>query len=44
MRDMVGYKDIYIQYIRSEENPAEITKKKTLEAYLVNHTESITEG
>ena len=44
LRDMVEDKDLYIQYIRSEDNPEDIMTKNTLEAYFVKHTKRITEG
>ena len=44
LRDMVEDKDIYIQYIQSEDNPEDIMTKNTLEAYFSKHTKRITEG
>ena len=44
LRDMVEEKDIGIQCIRSEENPAYIMTKNTLEAGFVRHMRRITEG
>ena len=41
---MVEEKDIDIQYIRSEDNPADIMTTNTSEAYFTRHMESITEG
>ena len=39
---MVEDKDIDIQYIRSEYNPADIITKNTSEAYFSRHTKTIT--
>ena len=44
LRDMVEEKDIDIQYIQSEENPADIMTKNTSEADLTRHMRRITEG
>ena len=44
LRDMVEDKDIDIQYIQSENNPADIMKKNNLEADFVRHPKRITEG
>ena len=43
LNDMVEYKDIDIQYIRSEDNPADIMTKNTSEAYFTRHMKRITE-
>ena len=40
---MVEDKDIDIHYIWSDDKPASIMKKNTLEAYFVRHMKSITE-
>ena len=40
---MVEYKDIYIHYIRSEDNPADIMTKNTSEADFERHMKIITE-
>ena len=42
--DMVQEKDIDIQYIQSEENPADIMTKNTSEADFTRHMRRITEG
>ena len=42
LRDMVEDKDIDIQYIWSENNPADIMKNNTLEEYFLRHTKRIT--
>ena len=44
MPDMVEEKDIDIQYIRDEENPAHIMTKNTLEEDFARHMRRITEG
>ena len=44
MQDMVEEKDIDIQYIRDEENPAHIMTKNTLEEDFARHMRRITEG
>ena len=44
MRDMVEDKDIYIEYIRSEEKPVDIMTKDFSEADYFKHTKRITEG
>ena len=44
LRDMMEDKDVDIQYIRSEEKPADIITKKTLEEYFASHMRKITEG
>ena len=41
---MVENKDIDIQYIRIEDNPADIMTKNTSEAYFSRHMKRITEG
>ena len=41
---MVEEKDIDIQYIWSEENPADIMPNNTSEAYFARHMRRITEG
>ena len=43
LRYMGEYKDIDIQYIWSEDNPASILTKNTLEADFVKHMKRITE-
>ena len=43
LRDMVEEKDIDIQYIRSEEKPADIMTKNTSEADFARHMRRITE-
>ena len=42
LQDMVDDKDIYIQYIRNEDNPVEIMIKNTSEADFSRHTKIIT--
>ena len=44
LRYMVEDKDTEIKYIRSEENPADITAKNIPKADYVKHTKRITEG
>ena len=44
LRDMAEEKDIDIQYIRSEVNPAEIMTENTLEADFARRMRRITEG
>ena len=44
LRDMVEEKDIDIQFIRGEENPADIMTKNTLEADFARHMKRIIEG
>ena len=44
IQGMVKYKDIDIQYIRNEDNPAEIMEKNTSEADFARHINSTTEG
>ena len=44
LRDMVKYKDIYIQYIWSEDNPSYIMIKKSSAADFVRHMKRTTEG
>ena len=44
LRDMAEEKDIDIQYIRSEVNPAEIMTENTSEADFARHMRRITEG
>ena len=44
LRDMVEEKDIDIQYIRSEDNPADIVTKNISEADFTRHMRRITEG
>ena len=41
---MVEGNDIYIHYIRSEENPADIMNKNILKSDFARHTRRITEG
>ena len=43
-REMVKKKDIDIQYIWSEDNPADIMTKNTPEADFARHTKRVTEG
>ena len=43
LRTMVEEKDLDIQYIRSEENPADIMTNNTLEADFARHMRRITE-
>ena len=44
LRDMVEEKDIYIQYIRSKYNPAEIMTKNISEADFSRHMKKIKKG
>ena len=44
LQDMVDDKDIDIQYIRIEDNPADIMTKNTSEADFARHMKSITYG
>ena len=44
LRDMVEEKDIYIQYIRSKYNPAEIMTKNTSEADFSRHMKKTKKG
>ena len=44
LRDMVDDKDIGIQYIRSEDNHADIITKNTSESYLARCIKRITKG
>ena len=43
-RNMLEEKDIFIQYIRSEDKPADIMKNNTLEEVFARHMKIITEG
>ena len=43
LRYTVEYKNIDINYIRCEENPADVTTKNTSEEYFVKHMKRITE-
>ena len=42
--DMVEEKDMYVHYIQSEDNPADIMTKNTSEEDFLRHMKSITEG
>ena len=42
LQDMVEEKDIYIQYIQSEDNPVDIMTKNTSEADFARHMKMIT--
>ena len=44
LQDMVEDKDIDVQYIRNEDNPADIMTKNTSEADFVRHMKRIIEG
>ena len=44
LRDMVEDKNIYIQYIWSEDNPMDIMKKNTSEEDFARHIKIITAG
>ena len=44
LRYMVEDKDVDIQYIISEDNPADIMTNNTLEVYFASHMNKITEG
>ena len=43
LRNMVKKKDMYVNYIWSEYNPADIMTKNTLEAYFARHIKRIAE-
>ena len=44
LQDMVEEKDVYIQYIWSEDNPAEIITNNTFEADFERNMRRVTEG